>query len=125
MFRLGLILIVTGLLLADPILCRTARVASPCAGMSQEPRQSPIPDESSPHDPCQDTGHGCLCQGATVIAYTDVPKAPLDDGAVVPEMAPVPGRLSAFSHQFPPSPARHRATATGRAVRIACQSFLI
>jgi hypothetical protein len=124
MFRTGIILAVVGLLVADPILCRTAHAEAPCAGHGRE-LTAPCPGHPEPPDSGQESAHGCICRGATAdpTAKQRAHEASLD-AAVFPS-APLRPLLPAPTDHISPFPIGPRGPATGRAICISNQTLLI
>lgn len=124
MFRTGILLAVVGLLVVDPILCRTAHAEAPCAGHGRE-LTAPCPGHPEPRDSGQESVHGCICRGATAdpAAKQRVHTASLD-AAVFPSV-PHPPFLPAPTGRPSPSPVERHGPTTGRAICISHQTLLI
>lgn len=63
MARFGIIAVLIGLILADPVLCRSAEADDPCPGACDS--MLGLEHGHQPSNGCHDAVHGCLCQGAT------------------------------------------------------------
>lgn len=134
MARLGIIAILIGLLLTDPVLCRSVDAQGPCR--NQQPSDacpgsghSPFPEHGQqPSDACPGSGHGCVCQGATnTLSSRQHVELVLSAWMMPLLLGPWPDRLM---DQAPPpfvlSPPRDAdGPPIGRSLRIAHQSFQI
>lgn len=124
MFRTGIILAVVGLLVADPILCRTAHAENPCPGHGRA-LPAACPGHPEPPDPGQESAHGCICRGATSDPTTKLRAHQASpEGGLLP-CAPLPPSLPAPIVVSSPPPSGPHGPATGRAICISHQTLLI
>ena len=65
MARFGIVAVLIGFLLADPVLCRSVEAEDPCRGACGAGHGIGPEHGQQPLDACDEAVHGCLCQGAT------------------------------------------------------------
>ncbi|RUL89484.1 hypothetical protein [Tautonia sociabilis] len=124
MFRTGIILAVVGLLVVDPILCRTAQAEAPCPGHGHA-QLAACPDHPEPSHSDPESAHGCICQGATSDRATKQQAHAAYADAVVMCSTPNSSWLLATTGRIPSPLVLSRGPATGRAICISNQSLLI
>jgi hypothetical protein len=123
MTRLGIITFLIGLILADPVFCRSIEATEPCTEMSGIGHDH----EPTPLDSCQDEAHNCACQGVTITSHAR------DDVAAPPATAIFWASLlgsDPFGVSLPfsstiPIPGNADGPPVGRSTRIALCSYLI
>lgn len=124
MFRTGIILAIVGLLVVDPILCRTAQAEAPCPGHGRA-FLAACPDHPEPSHSDSESGHGCICQGATSERPTKQQAQATHADAVFSSSTPNSSWLLATTGRITSPLVLSRGPATGRSIRISHQSFLI
>lgn len=122
MARFGIIAVLIGLLLADPVLCRSVDTEGACRG-----RCGAVHGQQ-PSDACHGPVHGCVCQGATNTVSSRQHEELALSAPLIPLLhGPWPDLL--IDHALPPSvlppPSDADGFPTGRSLRIAHQSFQI
>lgn len=126
MARFGIIAVLIGLLLADPVLCRSAEADNPCHGVCGS--MLGLEHGQQPSNGCHDTGHGCLCQGATNDRHSgQLAELELPARAVPWLRLPWPDFFAIivrFPSDFSPLGDAH-GLPIGRSLRILHQSFQI
>lgn len=123
MFRSVVVIVVVGLLPADPIFCGADAASGPCAPGCQ-PVHGPFDTHSRPGEHGHDATHGCICQGATqgrdgklsfTIPIANFNTVPPDSESLIPPL----------HVDYSRSSNRRFSTATGgRRVRLQRQSLL-
>ncbi|WP_145268717.1 hypothetical protein [Tautonia plasticadhaerens] len=126
MIRPGLVALMIGILLADPLLCGSAEAEAPCDGRCAE---TPARDDGhgpAPLDVCHDEGHECACQGVT---NQPTGKADESSGAMGKALpSPLTSRPDLPESRPParppiPRPEDADGPPVGRSLRIALGSF--
>lgn len=128
MTHLGVVAILIGFLLADPVLCRSVEARGPCRGHRGVVHGPDSGHGQRPSDTCQGSVHGCVCQGAT----STLSSKRLGELALSASMLPLlPGpwpdllTVHAQPSSIIPSPRDADGLPVGRSLRIAYQSFQI